>query len=609
MPREVMGPKRGPLNFPGRAAPGWDNTTDRLGYDGSGRNITKRYLSAKPNAQYGYADTTALVGQTTAYDHGGNKFYERSLQAVDRSNLYQPVDNSGNIASPTPGYDSVGRLLQYQRGELNSTGGYQNNGGGSVAAAIALPNTDQSRNYTLDGLGNWRATGFTPVGSAAQVDRRNNNYVNQITQRSVAGGTAVVFEYDNNSSPLPGNGNLTYDGTLNYQYDALNRLIAVNRVSDGAAIAAYVYDAGNRRVRKTVTNGGLAGNIPNGTTDSCWFGWQTMEERNPSGGTDTPTKQYVWGNYIDECLQLNLLAVAGPQQLAVGVYYPLQDTLYRTMALVNSSGTPVEACDTDAYGNTTIFTGPGPDGTWFTDDDLQSSYGANNIIYCGYRYDAETENYYVRNRYYSPTLGRWLTRDPIGYQGGIKLYGYVGGRVLSATDSSGHEWIKVPGIQLCEAYIPESLLYSLHFAHAWVSIAGVGSWGFHPGPAAAGNIGVIVPQPRLIKRDWNYGKFPDKGAPGWQNGYKVCYPLSVHSCRCDPNKAAAGVRAALAAERKKPAPDYSVEFFDCYDWAISTIVKGAMAGCKKGNYWYGLPKPDIKINGATYPAWPLPVIA
>ena len=440
-------------------------------------------------------------------------------------------------------------------------------------------------------------------------DQRNNNYVNQITQRSVAGGTAVVFEYYNNSSPLPGNGNLTYDGTLNYQYDALNRLIAVNRVSDGAAIAAYVYDAGNRRVRKTVTNGGLAGNIPNGTTDSCWFGWQTMEERNPSGGTDTPTKQYVWGNYIDECLQLNLLAVAGPQQLAVGVYYPLQDTLYRTMALVNSSGTPVEACDTDAYGNTTIFTGPGPDGTWFTDDDLQSSYGANNIIYCGYRYDAETENYYVRNRYYSPTLGRWLTRDPIGYQGGIKLYGYVGGRVLSATDSSGHEWIKVPGIQLCEAYIPESLLYSLHFAHAWVSIAGVGSWGFHPGPAAAGNIGVIVPQPRLIKRDWNYGKFPDKGAPGWQNGYKVCYPLSVHSCRCDPNKAAAGVRAALAAERKKPAPDYSVEFFDCYDWAISTIVKGAMAGCKKGNYWYGLPKPDIKINGATYPAWPLPVIA
>jgi RHS repeat-associated protein len=211
-------------------------------------------------------------------------------------------------------------------------------------------------------------------------------------------------------------------------------MVAINEIS----IADR--DAGNRRVRKTVTNGGLAGNIPNGTTDSCWFGWQTMEERNPyggTGGTDTPLKQYIWGSYIDECLQLNLLAVAGPQQLAVGVYYPLQDTLYRTMALVNSSGTPVEAYDTDPYGNTLIFTGPGPDGTWFTDDDLQSSYGANNIIYCGYRYDAETENYYVRNRYYSPSLGRWIQRDPIGYAGGINLYEYVAERAVVAVDPSG----------------------------------------------------------------------------------------------------------------------------------------------------------------------------
>ena len=62
----------------------------------------------------------------------------------------------------------------------------------------------------------------------------------------------------------------------------------------------------------------------------------------------------------------------------------------------------------------------GPGGTddqWFDDDNLQSSYGGNSIIYCGYRYDPETENYYVRNRFYAPVLGRWLQRDPIGYAG------------------------------------------------------------------------------------------------------------------------------------------------------------------------------------------------
>ena len=56
---------------------------------------------------------------------------------------------------------------------------------------------------------------------------------------------------------------------------------------------------------------------------------------------------------------------------------------------------------------------------------------------CGYRYDAETENYYVRNRYYSPTLGRWLTRDPIGHWGGINLYGYANSSPVGNVDAGG----------------------------------------------------------------------------------------------------------------------------------------------------------------------------
>ena len=81
----------------------------------------------------------------------------------------------------------------------------------------------------------------------------------------------------------------------------------------------------------------------------------------------------------------------------------------------------------DAYGSTLIFTGPGADGLWFTDDDAQSDYGANEIIFCGYRYDPESQLHYVRNRTYNPVLGRWIQCDPIGYEGGINLYGYVAG--------------------------------------------------------------------------------------------------------------------------------------------------------------------------------------
>jgi RHS repeat-associated protein len=115
----------------------------------------------------------------------------------------------------------------------------------------------------------------------------------------------------------------------------------------------------------------------------------------------------------------------------------LQDLLYRAVALTNSSGNIVEAYDTDAYGNTLIFTGSGPDGLWFTNDDMQSSYGANDIIFCGYRFDPESQLYYVRNRSYSPVLGRWLQRDPIGYAGGINLYEYVEGRAEVEVDPEG----------------------------------------------------------------------------------------------------------------------------------------------------------------------------
>ncbi len=63
----------------------------------------------------------------------------------------------------------------------------------------------------------------------------------------------------------------------------------------------------------------------------------------------------------------------------------------------------------------------------------------NKILKSGGRYnaDAETQNYYVRNRYYLPTLGRWLTRDPIGYQGGINLYEYVQSSPVGNVDGEG----------------------------------------------------------------------------------------------------------------------------------------------------------------------------
>ena len=42
--------------------------------------------------------------------------------------------------------------------------------------------------------------------------------------------------------------------------------------------------------------------------------------------------------------------------------------------------------------------------------------------------------YCVRNRWYTPRTGRWLTPDPIGYAGGRNLYEYCGSRPWEFVD-------------------------------------------------------------------------------------------------------------------------------------------------------------------------------
>ncbi|HEU0217902.1 MAG TPA: RHS repeat-associated core domain-containing protein [Stellaceae bacterium] len=79
-------------------------------------------------------------------------------------------------------------------------------------------------------------------------------------------------------------------------------------------------------------------------------------------------------------------------------------------------------------------------------------YGENPALTSGtYRYtarrlDPETAAsasqpsglYYDRARMYSPTWGRFLQPDPLGYAGGSNLYAYVGNDPLNRTDPSGN---------------------------------------------------------------------------------------------------------------------------------------------------------------------------
>ncbi len=56
----------------------------------------------------------------------------------------------------------------------------------------------------------------------------------------------------------------------------------------------------------------------------------------------------------------------------------------------------------------------------------------------GYYTDLETGLILCTHRFYDPQNGRWLTRDPMGYDGGVNLYGYVGNNPVNRVDPSGY---------------------------------------------------------------------------------------------------------------------------------------------------------------------------
>jgi len=110
--------------------------------------------------------------------------------------------------------------------------------------------------------------------------------------------------------------------------------------------------------------------------------------------------------------------------------YSIADPNWNVVAVANASGAVVERLRYDAFGKI----------TWL---DAAFAVKANsayawNRTFTGQVFDAETGLMLYRNRFYHTGLGRFVSRDPIGYDAGdVSLYRYVGNSPQQYSDKFG----------------------------------------------------------------------------------------------------------------------------------------------------------------------------
>lgn len=107
-------------------------------------------------------------------------------------------------------------------------------------------------------------------------------------------------------------------------------------------------------------------------------------------------------------------------------YFYVTDGLANVRLVLDSNGTTVASTVFDEFGIPEDVSGSA---------DLRPHGYTGGL---GVRNDWDSSGlHYMRQRYYDPQLGRWLSADPIGFDGGLNLYSYVGQNPTNRVDPAG----------------------------------------------------------------------------------------------------------------------------------------------------------------------------
>jgi RHS repeat-associated protein len=201
---------------------------------------------------------------------------------------------------------------------------------------------------------------------------------------------------------------------LSWDFD--NKLASADIDANGTADVSFQYDALGRRVARTGAGGSFV---------FVQMDQQTIADYPVGGAASTPTYRYVYASYIDEPVVRKGAGAGGT------LVYFHRNHQYSVTAITTSTGAIAERYAYTAYGQPTILNASG------TPLSPQTSTLNSRYSYTGREWDATLGLHHFRARWMSPSAGRFLGRDPIGYLDGDNLYSsYLS---LARTDPTGLE--------------------------------------------------------------------------------------------------------------------------------------------------------------------------
>ena len=386
-------------------------------------------VAVQDDTQFVYGDVSGQVTKETTkltknkdvvknytYDSKGNKstFSVKAGEATKLSLSYE--------------YDGSSRLIAVKDSEGNQAVSYAYDMLGRITRETKTGREDIS--YTYDANNNRKQMTIGNKTTAYQYNKNDELLRTDTLHTDTEKNDVVIYKNDKNGnrlaavnrSEIPAEAkdtsyidvdvtlgdNQLNDNVVNH-YNALNQL--TETLTKNYKVS-FTYDAEGLRTGKTV-NGEK--------TVYVWDGDQVVMELSKGGAVQ---KRYIRGND---------LVYADKGENTEKTYY-VTDMHGNVVQLLDESGNVTKTYEYDSFGN----------------EVKPEKKDENPYRYCGEYYDKETEEVYLRARYYQPSVGRFITRDT--YTGesneplSLHLYTYCENDGVNAWDPSGHYKIKMKHI-------------------------------------------------------------------------------------------------------------------------------------------------------------------